>query len=373
MPRAAPHPPIHEVIARAPWTTLEAHLDGLRERVDASLDRSRRLRREYRDELLASNRELSQHIKHCTPERLESARAALLTGTVAAADGTLAPVPLLGGAKIQVGVVIVYNTGETVNLVTRVFESELSSGATTGAEFFAQLRRVRSISNLLARAIMLFGERSLLCQQPADWRLIHGELIPHELRTGAGNPRANLPNTFKLIEDYIADEHFIAVSESSDDLDVMNAAILLQPGDYIVIRSLTDTLTQFMEGDRETGQAGANFTADEKKLFRDWISSHAHKVAVVLVKAGPTPFLLECHADHVEESVALFLADSLWTRGYSDGANIVRGFPFLLDLADQVARTLFKGGDFQGFVETRLMDMGVEEGLFELDPRRTRR
>jgi len=68
------------------------------------------------------------------------------------------------------------------------------------------------------------------------------------------------------------------------------------------------------------------------------------------------------------------LADSLWTRGIAhDGTgSTIRGFPFHIDLADQVAGTLFKGSDFRKFVETRLFDIGVESGTFEIDPRRTR-
>ncbi|MGE3601159.1 MAG: hypothetical protein AB7N70_37080, partial [Dehalococcoidia bacterium] len=98
------------------------------------------------------------------------------------------------------------------------------------------------------------------------------------------------------------------------------------------------------------------------------------KVSVVLTKAGPKPFLLECHSDRVDEAVALFLADSLWTRGLasSGSAVAVRGFPFHIDLADQVAGTLFKGSEFRSYVEARLYALGVEIGLMEIDPRRTR-
>jgi hypothetical protein len=53
-------------------------------------------------------------------------------------------------------------------------------------------------------------------------------------------------------------------------------------------------------------------------------------------------------------------------------AMTVRGFPYHLDLADQVARTLFKGADFQRFVEARLFELGTEEAVFDIDPRRTR-
>ena len=150
--------------------------------------------------------------------------------------------------------------------------------------------------------------------------------------------------------------------------------LLLEPGEYIVIRLMTDTLTSFLEGDQSTGQARANFALPDERRFRQFIESAGPQVAVVLVKAGDKPFLLECHANRVPESVAVFLTDSLWTRGLPmDGmANTVRGFPFHIDLADQVARTLFKGSEFRSFVESRLFDLGIEGGVFDIDPRRTR-
>jgi hypothetical protein len=220
---------------------------------------------------------------------------------------------------------------------------------------------------------MLFGERRLLLEQQADWRMIHGELIPHELRTGAGRPRENLTAAFDLVHRYIVTERFIAVSEGAEDLDILNAAILLEPGEFIVIRQLADSLLTFLDGGEE-GQQRANFNNRDRERFREFIGIAGPQVAVVLVKAGQKPFLLECHSNRVEESVALFLADSLWTRGLpSDGSAVShRGFPFHIDLADQVARTLFKGADFQRFVEARLYELGTESGMFEIDPRRTR-
>ena len=282
--------------------------------------------------------------------------------------------PFSGAPKIQVGVVIVSNTGEVVDLVTRIFEHDLASGAATATDFFAQLQAARGISNLLSRAVMLFGERRLLLDHAADWRMVHGELIPHELRTGAGRPDQNLPAAFDLVEGFVGTETFIAVSESPQDLDVLNAAILLEPGEYMHLRDLSVALSMFLEGDPTTGQARANFNDSDRRLFRDFIGRVGPKVAIVLAKAGNTPFILECHADRIEEAVALFMADSLWTRGLDDAGSGVatRAFPFHLDLADQVARTLFKGGDFRSFVESRLSLLGVEEALFDLDPRRTR-
>ena len=367
-------PTLAEVLDIAPWRRLEEHLTDLRERVDDSIAGSQDLRRRYREELLAEQPDLPQHIRRPSEDALAKARDLIRHGSVAAADGTVSQVPLAGGAKLQVGVVIAFNSGKVVDLVTRVFEHELTANVGSAMEYFAQLRGKRRISSLVSHAIMLFGERSLLIDQPADWRLLHGELIPHELRTGAGRPSDNLPRTFDLIDRYIASEQFIACSESTGDLDVLNAAELLEPGEYIVIRNMDAKLNLFLDGDPTTGQQRAGFNNTDRDRFRTWIAQAGPKVAEVMVKAGHRPFLLECHVDHVEDAVALFFADALWVRGYDPGGpgSPIRGFPFHIDLADQVARTLFKSSDFRGFVEYRLMEISVEEGIFDLDPRRTR-
>jgi hypothetical protein len=365
---------LSDVLDNAPWQSLEAHLDTIKQRIDTSVNASHTIRDEYRKELLADNPELVTKIKRPSDVALDEAKELFKSGIIAASDGTVAPVPLLAGSKIQIGVVIVTNRGDIVDLVTRVFETELSSGAKSAREYFSKLRTARSISNLLSRAIMLFGERKLLIEHQANWRFIHGELMPHELRTGAGKPAKNLPPTFELMHKYIETKHFIAVSEASDDIDILNAAILLQPGEYIVIKSLEDSLNLFLEGDSEIGQSAANFIDADKTRFREFIASAGPQVAVVLVKAGPKPFLIECHTDMVEKAVSMFLTDALWVKGLpTDGTGFtVRGFPFHIDLADQVARTLFKGSDFRNLVESRLFELGIEAGIFDIDPRRIR-
>lgn len=367
-------PSILQVLEKSPWTNFEEHLDDLRDRVDNSVRKTNILRQEYREELLQTNPSLLQSIKKPSQESLDEAQRLLLTGTVAASDGTISPVPLLGGSKIQVGVVIVFNKGLVVDYVTKIFEAEITQQANSAMEYFQNLRGTRKISNLLARAIMLYGERKLLLEHDADWRIMHGELMPHELRTGAGRPKQNLPPAFEIIHDFIAKRNFIAISEASDDLDILNAAILLEPGEYIYIKNLTDSLNLFLNGDEATGQARANFVKDDERKFREFIQNVGDKIAIVLVKAGNKPFLMECPSDQIEESVALFLADALWTRGFDiHGSSFTaRGFPYHIDLADQVARTLLKGSDFQNYVESRLFDLGIESGFFDIDPRKTR-
>lgn len=363
-----------DILAVAPWTDLERHIDHLRDRVDRAVLASHARRAQLRAEILSENPTLRSRIRRPAPEISAWAKELLRTGVVAAADGTLAAVPLLSGTKIQIGVVVVTNTGESVRLVTRVFEHELTAQGGSAREFFDNLRRVHGGSNLASRALMLFGERQILLAQDADWRMIHGELIPYELRTGVGLPRENLPPVFELARRYIADQRFIAVSESPEDLDVLNAGAILEPGEYIELRTLSDDLTIFLDGDPGSGVSRAGFNNLDRATFRQFIGEVGPEVTIVLLKAGHRPFLLECHRERVEEATALFLADALWTRGLPDQAAsaTARGFPFHLDLADAVARTMFRAGEFREFVEARLMELGVENGIVDLDPRRTR-
>jgi hypothetical protein len=363
-----------DILSVTPWVELETYFDHLRERVDAAVLASHGRREQLRAEILAENPDLSSQIRRPPPEKMEWAKNLLGSGIVAASDGTVAAVPLLSGTKIQVGVVIVTNTGESVGLVTRVFEHELTTTGDTAREFFDNLRKVHGTSNLASRALMLFGERKILLAQEADWRMIHGELIPFELRTGVGHPGENLPTVFELVRHYVKDQRFIAVSESPEDLDVLNAGIVLEPGEFIELRTLADDLTGFLDGDEKAGTTKAGFNNLDRATFRAFIAEVGPEVTILLIKAGHRPFLLECHRDRVEEAAALFLADALWTRGLPDGGATAtaRGFPFHIDLADNVARTMFKGGEFRTFIETRLMELGVEHGLTDLDPRRTR-
>src|SRR4051812_35359678 len=103
-----------DILAVAPWMSLELHINRLRERVDEAVLASHARRDQLRVEILSENPALRERIRRPKPESMAWAKDLLRTGVVAAADGTVAAVPLLSGTKIQVGVVVVTNTGESV-------------------------------------------------------------------------------------------------------------------------------------------------------------------------------------------------------------------------------------------------------------------
>lgn len=101
-----------DILAVAPWVELERHIDQLRERVDEAVRASHARREQLRTEILAQDPAVKERIRRPRPELMAWAKNLLRSGIVAAADGTVAAVPLLSGTKIQVGVVVVTNTGD---------------------------------------------------------------------------------------------------------------------------------------------------------------------------------------------------------------------------------------------------------------------
>jgi len=96
-------PSIHELLESAPLVPLEEHLNHIRLRVDLSITKAHQLRERYCDELLTDQPHLANQIRKPGAAALNAAEQAFKTGTIAAVDGTISPVPLLAGSKIQIG------------------------------------------------------------------------------------------------------------------------------------------------------------------------------------------------------------------------------------------------------------------------------
>src|SRR5687768_15619385 len=129
-------PSISQVLNNSPWSSFEDHLNDLQSRVDNSVIKTNDLRKRYREELLSGNQALLESIQKPSLLALQRAQQLLMTGTVAASDGTISAVPLLGGSKIQVGVVIVFNKGKVVDYVTKIFEAEITPDTGSAIEYF---------------------------------------------------------------------------------------------------------------------------------------------------------------------------------------------------------------------------------------------
>ena len=76
------------------------------------------------------------------------------------------------------------------------------------------------------------------------------------------------------------------------------------------------------------------------ELFEEFQRTYGPKVVRGVLRAHPMsgPNVFYCHVDHVDEAVHMLLADAANTGP--------RGFPLLVDLADQYCSAAFKASDY---------------------------
>src|SRR5207247_3667081 len=131
------------------------------------------------------------------------------------------------------------------------------------------------------RAVMAYSERELALRRPEQWKFVHGELMPYELRTGLGRTKA-LPQCLQLGSKLITNEHSIGVIEGSEDIDLLNAVEMLDKFEYLEARGLDHDLEEYLKGtlDPDTGQRlrGAHFNENDEKRYQDFVDEYAKQI-----------------------------------------------------------------------------------------------
>ncbi len=325
------------------------------------------LRRQLRAELMASP-EFREKIRSTDEPLIEWGRQELFSGNVCAVDGTIAIVPSVTGGRVRIGVVATSYSGATINRILFVSYRRLAGKLGSAMETIRKLKVVNEHSALFMRAVMAYAERALALRQPQPWKMVHGELIPYELRTGMGQKRT-LKTCLELAQKLIEQKTVIGVIEESHDIDLLNAAETLQPMQYLEARGLDRDLKKYLHGslDQETGKRirGAHFNPEDHAVFEKFIENYAHNIKIGVFKAGLKPYIFQAHKDSFSEAAAIVLADASFQR--------LRGFPLLIDYADQVCATHLSAREFERQIHFKTSQFGIDELGFEVSPRATRR
>src|SRR5207247_3586915 len=138
------------------------------------------------------------------------------------------------------------------------------------------------------RAVMAYSERELALRRPEQWKFVHGELMPYELRTGLGRTKA-LPQCLQLGSKLITNEHSIGVVEVSEDIDLLNAVEMLDKFEYLDARPLDHDLEQYLYGIPDPDNPsqklrGAHFNDTDEKQFEQFIKDYGSQVKVGIFK-----------------------------------------------------------------------------------------
>jgi len=179
------------------WQSFEDYLEGCDNQLQSDISKNIELRSELRKVLLADPG-FRQRVRRVTPELATWAKDTLFSGEVCAVDGTLSIVPSTSGGRARISVVATSYKSDRIDRVIYVSYGRLSEPVTGPTEYFKKLKTVTSTTNLLMRAVMEYAERDLALRRPEKWKFVHGELLPYELRTGAGRTSTVVPKAIDL-------------------------------------------------------------------------------------------------------------------------------------------------------------------------------
>lgn len=276
-------------------------------------------------------------------------RNILFNGAVEACDGTVVSHDTLPVTITQIGVCLASYAGQQGTWVHRLYRRDLRSSGRQLVEETLDLldrRKHRSsvdrtsprdrLSDLARRGIMGYAERAVLLDKSETiWRMGHGSPTPYELMTGSGFPelaRASLELMRRLV---FEQKKFVFVPSAPAAREVITIGNALRPLEYAIIDDTAAKLEKI---------AGGHYRGEHWHGLAQAVTQFAREGgSAILMGVYRASALAPCqmfyaHRDHVHEAALIALADSTLQEH--------RGFPMLIDLADQVCSTSFGADTF---------------------------
>lgn len=274
-------------------------------------------------------------------------RKRLYTGEVVAADGTLARYETLSLVGAQIAISRVSYQGTTGQFVSNIMHwgKELPRN-TSAADIVAALTSrgeelKNKIANVFLYALMTYKERQVLLDAaPGTFKLIQGTLFPHEMLSGAGRQHILLP-CLKLIGAMIDDGAYATIVSHDSHRDLLALGLALDAGEYIVARTGTEVLQHYQNNAHYVTTGIEQYgNRSQIEIFEEFKQQYGPKVVqgVLRAHAMSPPYVFYCNQDRLHEAVHILFADAANTGP--------RGFPLLVDLADQYCSGAFRPGEY---------------------------
>ena len=299
-------------------------------------------------------------------------RGLLFNGGIEACDATRRVHDTLPLTIFQIGVSLVSYQGNQGTWFQRLFRRDLRvAGGDPAAEMQELLERREqrgglnqpsrrdTLSELAQRGIMAYAERAILLKRStATWRMGHGNPAPYELLTGSGNLDLMLESTKVIRELVEGHQKFVYVASEPTDRVLLTIGQALHPLEYAIVTTLRDHIDKTVENGHYRGRVTSDTVWDGVTLTPEqWIKRFRDVVAPQIVvgvyratRLAPAQ-LFYAHVAHADLAAHIILADSILQEQ--------RGFPLLIDLADNVCRGVFGSDTINAPVSTAYADAGA--------------
>lgn len=294
----------------------------------------------------------------------EELKKELFSGNVVAADGTCVECDLITGFQARIAIVTVNYKNNRTDYVTYISEPFINYSKKTIKEQLEYMRQKGAgkagITSSHIRAIMIFKEREFILNREEKYKMVQGDILPYELRTGQGKLKG-LNVCLDLGRRLLAEDNIVAIQTSTTRQELRWVGTALEPGEYVELYDYFHVLNAFLEGDEYTRPA--HFNEDDQKAFRNFNEDVKGKFSVGMYKVKNRAYVFYAPKKNLDTMVNLVFADSQHQT--------LRGFPLLLDYADIICSRLFSASEFKKIVEMKLAKKNRLE--FELNEKNLRR
>lgn len=288
----------------------------------------------------------------------------LMSGQAVGIDGTCADCDLIAGFQARIAIVAVNyknNRAEYVSYISEPFIDFDVESIKDALQFLkAKGAGHQGLTSAHIRAIMLFKERDFALARPEKYKMVQGDILPYELRTGQGRLRG-LQSCLTLGRKLLNEENMVAVQATTTKPELRWIGAALKAGEYLELYDYERMLDAYLHGDDFTQPA--HFNDEDTKIFDEFNSEVKAKFSVGIYKSKKRAYVFYAPRKNFDLMANLVLLDSKYQP--------LRGFPLLLDYADIVCSKLFAASDFGRTIEIKLAKKQLLEG--EIDEHNLRR
>jgi hypothetical protein len=201
-------------------------------------------------------------------------------------------------------------------------------------------------SILAQRGLMAYAERAILMDKPdSPWRMGHGNPFPYELLVNFWASKPEITRrVINLLKKIIDHERFVFIPSSTSGRHLISLGNALEPREFVLIDTAKEGLSKIIEN--------GNAREPMRSIQKEFLDFYGDKVVVGIFKSSSVspPYLFYAHRDHVHTAALIAISDGLMQEH--------RGFPMLIDLADQICYSTFHPETFYAHIRQAYTDAG---------------
>ncbi len=338
-----------EILDQKSWDNYEDYVkEGIKQYSDElsnDIKQGRKHKRKIREFL-----EKNFQIKNI-PSDLSFEKQLLANGEVVGIDGTIATHKTITGTMAQIGVIAVNYLNDKIQHSYFISEAKYKEDLEDFTEYLFALEPANKVvSNPVLRAAMQVRERELGLSDKFSnkYKLYHGPLVPFEMLANPGRADLQILDvTMDILEKIIHNKKCFSIVSRSQNDAYIRIGLSLNPGEYIQLKKSVGI--EILE-DRTLLKDKERWREDDYLKVNNFINTRATRIKVGVIKISQRPYVFHAHEEIFDQAARIIARDSMFQKE--------KGFPLLIDYADNLCSTYFKASDFNKIIEYQLAKEG---------------